>query len=98
MKTILLSVLMLGQLFAFAGGDEPKYKSKPVKKPKTVKTLSGLEYTVTAKGNGPQATEGDFLKVHYTGTLTDGKKFDSSFDRNQPHAFSLGRGQVIKGW
>ena len=49
-------------------------------------------------GDGAEAKAGQNVSVHYTGTLTDGKKFDSSHDRGQPFKFKLGGGQVIQGW
>lgn len=49
-------------------------------------------------GTGAVATPGDTVTVHYVGTLTSGKVFDSSVDRGQPFSFPLGAGQVIKGW
>jgi FKBP-type peptidyl-prolyl cis-trans isomerase len=49
-------------------------------------------------GDGAQAQAGQQVTVHYTGWLTDGRKFDSSVDRGQPFVFPLGRGRVIQGW
>lgn len=63
-----------------------------------VKTASGLSYTDIVKGNGDAPTSGKNVTVHYTGTLEDGKKFDSSVDRGQPFVFRIGAGEVIPGW
>lgn len=64
----------------------------------TITTPSGLKYEDLVVGKGEVPKSGDTVLVHYTGWLTDGKKFDSSVDRNQPFQFVLGRGQVIRGW
>jgi peptidylprolyl isomerase len=63
-----------------------------------VTTPSGLKYIDVVEGNGASPTTGQKVTVHYTGTLEDGTKFDSSKDRNSPFAFKIGVGQVIKGW
>src|SRR6266545_4160018 len=65
---------------------------------KTVTTPSGLQYEEICIGKGASPKPGQTVIVHYTGTLTDGKKFDSSRDKNQPFSFQIGVGQVIKGW
>jgi len=61
-------------------------------------TASGLQYEDTVVGTGPEAVAGKGVEVHYTGTLADGTKFDSSHDRNKAFSFRLGAGQVIRGW
>jgi FKBP-type peptidyl-prolyl cis-trans isomerase len=61
-------------------------------------TTSGLKYVEITEGDGAIPTAGQKVYVHYTGTLENGNKFDSSRDRNQPFSFNLGVGQVIKGW
>lgn len=61
-------------------------------------TDSGLEYIEIEEGSGKAAEKGKSVSVHYTGTLTDGTVFDSSYNRGQPITFKLGVGQVIAGW
>lgn len=61
-------------------------------------TDSGLKYKELQEGTGATPKKGQTVVVHYTGTLEDGTKFDSSRDRNQPFSFKLGAGEVIKGW
>jgi peptidylprolyl isomerase len=65
-------------------------KEKPLK--------SGLYFIESQAGNGAKPKKGQKVTVHYSGFLTNGKKFDSSFDRNEPFTFVLGEGQVIGGW
>ena len=61
-------------------------------------TPSGLQYEDVLVGEGASPTPGKKVTVHYTGTLTDGTKFDSSRDRNEPFSFTIGVKQVIQGW
>lgn len=63
-----------------------------------ITTASGLQYVDLVVGTGDAAVAGKTATVHYTGWLTNGKKFDSSVDRGQPFSFPLGAGRVIKGW
>ena len=62
------------------------------------KTASGLQYWDIKIGTGDLAKEGSHVRVHYTGWLTTGKKFDSSVDAGRPFDFTIGNGEVIKGW
>ncbi len=75
-----------------AAGGVPPVDGTPVK------TASGLQYIDSKVGEGAEAKAGQKVSVHYTGYLTNGKKFDSSLDRGKPFDLTLGAGQVIKGW
>jgi peptidylprolyl isomerase len=82
---------------------ETKKLMEPIAGKKTVDenlitTASGLQYVELVEGTGAEPIAGQTVVVHYTGTLTDGTKFDSSRDRNQPFSFKIGAGQVIQGW
>ncbi len=61
-------------------------------------TPSGLKVEILQEGNGPVPQKGQTVVVHYTGTLENGEKFDSSRDRGEPFSFPLGAGRVIRGW
>ncbi len=81
---LVCAALLLGEAIAQGG--------------KRMKTKSGLIVEFLQEGKGPLPAKGQTVVVHYTGTLLNGQKFDSSRDRGQPFAFVLGQGQVIKGW
>jgi peptidyl-prolyl cis-trans isomerase A (cyclophilin A) len=68
------------------------------KYPTAIKTASGLYYMVEKEGTGKQAASGKNVKVHYAGAFVNGQEFDNSYKRNEPLAFQVGVGQVIKGW
>jgi FKBP-type peptidyl-prolyl cis-trans isomerase FkpA len=91
-----LTVLAFLALLVSAAAHADAGPSKTVGKGTT--TASGLKYWDLKKGTGAVAKTGSVVKVHYTGWLTDGKKFDSSVDRNEPFEFKLGAGMVIRGW
>ncbi len=77
----------------------PKTKTPTKKKmSEPITTPSGLKYVETTVGTGATPQKGQTVEVHYTGTLENGKKFDSSRDRNQTFKFQIGESQVIKGW
>jgi FKBP-type peptidyl-prolyl cis-trans isomerase len=63
-----------------------------------VETATGLGYVDLVEGTGAQPKKGDTLRVHYTGWLKSGTKFDSSVDRGTPFEFPVGTGRVIRGW
>lgn len=70
----------------------------PTAKGETKTTPSGVVYETLQEGTGPTAEAGQVIKMHYTGTLEDGTKFDSSRDRGQPYTLTIGTSAVIKGW
>ncbi len=79
--------------------DNPEIAKIKKNYPDALSTESGLHYTVTKKGTGDATPKvGDSVTAHYKGTLLNGVKFDSSYDRGEPFVFQVGLGRVIKGW
>jgi FKBP-type peptidyl-prolyl cis-trans isomerase len=77
---------------------KPAPAQKAAKTPDPVVLPSGLKYWDLKVGVGTEAVKGKTVSVNYTGWLTNGKKFDSSFDAGRPYEFRIGAGTVIKGW
>jgi FKBP-type peptidyl-prolyl cis-trans isomerase len=108
MKIVIVGIIVIvvGALVLYA--QTPTHKPVQAARPNTnaptkvtgdgVKTESGLQYWDIKVGVGAVAKSGDKVKVHYTGWLTTGKKFDSSVDANSPFDFTIDAGDVIKGW
>jgi FKBP-type peptidyl-prolyl cis-trans isomerase len=92
----LLSVIILVAVLVSCSHTKETNKSK--EDTGMVVSKTGLKYIDLTVGNGPIPQAGQKVKVHYVGTLQDGTKFDSSRDRNEPFVFTLGKGEVIKGW
>jgi FKBP-type peptidyl-prolyl cis-trans isomerase len=78
--------------------DEPQSNFKPSEGAALPPGPDKLQIVDEVVGTGREAKTGDAVHVHYTGTLMNGKKFDSSRDRDEPFKFTLGKGEVIKGW
>lgn len=91
---VIAAVVAVGLIYWFARG-----KSGGTNAPgNEVTTASGLKYVDIKEGDGPSPKAGQTVIVNYTGTLQDGTKFDSSYDKGRPIPFVIGRGAVIKGW
>ncbi|MCR5883106.1 FKBP-type peptidyl-prolyl cis-trans isomerase [Rhizobacter sp. J219] len=97
MRAHLVLAALLASTTACAQSPAPAPTKAPAQQePGTVTTQSGLVYSALKEGSGPSPTATDVVKVHYRGTLPDGKEFDSSHKRGQPAEFPLNR--VIKCW
>jgi FKBP-type peptidyl-prolyl cis-trans isomerase len=101
--TAIAVILALMAVFAVAQSASKKSATSNTNAPTKVtgdgvKSPSGLVYWDIRVGTGEAAKEGSHVRVHYTGWLTSGKKFDSSVDAGKPFDFTIGNGEVIKGW
>ena len=103
MKQYLIAAALAAAMLAACSPSTPPDTAAPAptsaatqENPNMITTASGLQYEVLTEGTGPKPKASDTVTVHYKGTLTNGKVFDSSYDRGEPISFPLDR--VIKGW
>lgn len=103
-KFLILTLLLVGVVMAACSDrdNKPSGEAKPSAAAsgasEAVTTASGLSYVDLVAGSGPAPAAGKPVKVHYTGWLENGTKFDSSVDRGEPFVFTIGAGEVIPGW
>ena len=96
---IIIAVIIIGALYFMFDYNNKYTELEKVAPEIKIETMANeLKIEILKEGVGVGAKAGDTIAVHYVGTLTDGRKFDSSIDRGQPFSFHLGAGSVIKGW
>jgi peptidylprolyl isomerase len=96
--TFIVALLAAAVLILTAACTDPQNGKAAQAEGKEIVTPTGLKYLDLKVGEGPEATSGNVVEVHYTGRLENGTKFDSSLDRQEPYTFRLGAGEVIEGW
>jgi len=97
---IVLILLTVGAYFVFFSGQAQPNQQNQQNQQELPESfdIQGMKVEILKEGSGIVAKTGDVVTVNYVGTLTDGSKFDSSIDRNQPFQFILGQSRVIQGW